>query len=127
MLNQSFSSKTFQEIFDKENRKGKNVEKRFANDFNESLQTLDNIKTLSQLIRNTLNKNARKVLYSERKELKNTRNSQIKTVLEETANRIVNKKEPIELQFGDIFGKQTYKLEESVDLFFLGKKIYENI
>jgi len=127
MLNQSFSSKTFQEIFDKENRKGKNVEKRFANDFNESLQTLDNIKTLSQLIRNTLNKNARKVLYFERKELKNTRNSQIKTVLEETANRIVNKKEPIELQFGDIFGKQTYKLEESVDLFFLGKKIYENI
>lgn len=37
MLNQSFSAETFQEIFDKENRKGKNVEKLFKIEFHNTL------------------------------------------------------------------------------------------
>ena len=36
MLDQSFSLKSFREIFDIENRKGNNIEKRFENDFSES-------------------------------------------------------------------------------------------
>ena len=36
MLDQSFSLKSFREIFDIENRKGNNIEKRFKNDFSES-------------------------------------------------------------------------------------------
>lgn len=36
MLDQSFSQKSFREIFDIENRKGNNIEKRFKNDFSGS-------------------------------------------------------------------------------------------
>jgi len=36
MLDQYFSQKSFREIFDIENRKGNNIEKRFENDFSES-------------------------------------------------------------------------------------------
>ena len=127
MLNQSFTSQTFLEIFDKENRKGKNIEKRFKNDFTESLETLVELKNLTQIIRNEPNKEVRKLLYSQRKEIKKIRDKQIMNVLQSTSSRILTRKLPIVLNLGSIYGGQTYKFDETIDFFFLGKKIYENI
>lgn len=127
MLNQSFSSKTFQEIFDKENRKGKNIEKRFKEDFSESLESLSDIKSITQQIRYESDKDAKKALYAQRKEVKKVREKQILHVLEDTANKIVEKKLPIQLVLGESHGGQTYMFDETVENYFLGKKICDNI
>lgn len=50
MLDQSFSSKSFREILDKENRKGVNVEEKYKDDFSESLAKVVNLKSLRKQI-----------------------------------------------------------------------------
>ena len=51
MLDQSFSLKSFREIFDIENRKGNNIEKRFKNDFSISLAKTFDLKRINKQIR----------------------------------------------------------------------------
>ena len=50
MIDQSFSAKNLQEIFDKENRKGNNVEKRFKDDFAESIKKTNELKSLRKQV-----------------------------------------------------------------------------
>ena len=50
MLDQSFSSKSFQEIFDKENRKGINVEEKYKTDFVDSMAKVSELKALRKQI-----------------------------------------------------------------------------
>ncbi|ELY2017207.1 RNA-directed DNA polymerase [Flavobacterium psychrophilum] len=127
MFDQSFSSKTFQEIFDKENRKGKNIEKRFKNDFVESLETLKKIKNLSLDIRAETNSNTKKALYKERKDLKKMRDKQISSILEKTAEKLSSRKTVVEITEGENFGGQSYQFEENIENYFLSKKIQNNI
>ena len=51
MLDQSFSQKSFREIFDIENRKGNNIEKRFKDDFSISLAKTLDLKRINKQIR----------------------------------------------------------------------------
>lgn len=46
MFDQSFSSESFQEIFDIENRKGSNIERKYKVDFSESLAKINRLREL---------------------------------------------------------------------------------
>lgn len=63
MLDQSFSSKSFQEIFDKENRKGINVEEKYKNDFVDSLAKVGELKNLRKQIQQERDFDRKKILY----------------------------------------------------------------
>lgn len=127
MLNQSFSAETFQEIFDKENRKGKNIEELFKVDFDNSLIHLKKIQNITKDIKKESDKSIRKVLYAERKTLKKERESLILEVLEETAKDLPKKVNEINLINGPMFGKPTYLLERNIQNFFMSKKVQWNI
>ena len=70
MLDQSFSSKSFQEIFDKENRKGINVEEKYKYDFVDSLAKVGELKNLRKQIQQERDFDRKKILYADKKRLK---------------------------------------------------------
>jgi hypothetical protein len=70
MLDQSFSLKSFREIFDIENRKGNNIEKRFKDDFSISLAKTLDLKRINKQIREENDFDKRKELYTKRKAIK---------------------------------------------------------
>lgn len=127
MLNQSFSKDTFQEIFDKENRKGKNIEKSFSVQFHRSLEHLKLIQAKTLEIQNESDSGRKGVLYEERKVLKNERESIIKDILHEAATDLPSKIKDITLETGPIIGKQTYILEDTLENFLMSKKVQWNI
>ncbi len=127
MLNQSFSQETFQEIFDKENRKGKNIENLFKSDFESSLEHLQLIQAKTKEIKNEPDKEKKKVLYQERKKLKKEREELIKKILESASLELPKKINSLNLINGPIIGKQTYLLENKIENFFISKKVQWNI
>ena len=124
MLDQSFSLKSFREIFDIENRKGNNIEKRFKDDFSISLAKTLDLKRINKQIREENDFDKRKELYTQRKAIKE-RNEIIEQKLEEISNQINQHR--IEILKGKDYGGQSYKLEDNVCNFFISKKIQENI
>ena len=70
MLDQSFSLKSFREIFDIENRKGNNIEKRFKNDFSESEKKVIELININHDIRKEKDPDKKKILYAQRKAIK---------------------------------------------------------
>ena len=117
MLDQSFSLKSFREIFDIENRKGNNIEKRFKDDFSISLAKHDiNLKRINKQIREENDFDKRK-LYTQRKAIKKERNEIIDQKLEEISNQI--NKHRIEILIGKYHGGQSYKFEDNVYNFFI--------
>jgi hypothetical protein len=127
MFDQSFTAKTFQEIFDKENRKGKNIENRFKNDFEESLKDLLELQTINKQIRSNRNINIKSILYQKRKVFKLERERKITNTLTSASLSIAKNKHPINLFEGEVHGKQSYYLENTIENFFISKKIQENI
>lgn len=125
MLDQSFSLKNFQEIFDNENRKGNNVENRFSTDFSESIQKIIDLKNIRKDIQNETDLDIKKVLYKRKKELKRERDSIVSNKLGEIAERINNHK--IILNIGAFYGGQSYVFEEKIENYFISKKIQDNI
>ena len=85
MLDQSFSTSEFVEIFDRENRKGRNVESMFPQDFHKSLEHLREIQELTNQIKSETDPERKMALYERREGLKSERISEIKRVLEVTA------------------------------------------
>jgi len=75
MLDQSFSSKSFQEIFDKENRKGINVEEKYKDDFVASLAKVGELKNLRKQIQQEKDFDRKKILYADKKRLKRERDT----------------------------------------------------
>jgi len=126
MYNQSFTLESFQEIFDKENRKGKNIETRFKDDFEQSLDVLIALKDTNAKLKTETNEQRKIALFEKKKEQKQEREALIKQVLLKTAKNI-SKKKSINLLEGDIHGKQSYKLENSIENFFISKKIQQNL
>ncbi|WP_281987008.1 antiviral reverse transcriptase Drt3a [Aquimarina aggregata] len=126
MYNQSFTVETFQEIFDKENRKGKNIETRFKDDFEKSLDVLTALKDTNAKLKTETNEQRKIALFEKKKEQKQEREVLIKQVLLKTAKNI-SKKKSINLLEGDVHGKQSYKLENSIENFFISKKIQQNL
>jgi len=127
MLNQSFSQETFQEIFDKENRKGKNIENLFKSDFESSLEHLQLIQAKTKEIKNEPDKEKKKIFYQERKKLKREREELIKSILESASLDLPKKINSLNLVKGPVIGKQTYLLENKIENFFISKKIQWNI
>lgn len=125
MLDQSFSSKSFQEIFDKENRKGVNVEEKFKNDFSESLSKVGELKNLRKQIQQEKDSDARKLLYAEKKKLKKERDTLVSDVLDKISDGINN--HSINLVLGEDYGGQSYMFENNIQNFFISKKIQDNI
>lgn len=125
MLDQSFSLKSFREIFDIENRKGNNIEKRFKNDFSISLAKTLDLKRINKQIREENDFNKKKELYTQRKAIKKERNEIIDQKLEEISNQI--NQHCIKILKGKDYGGQSYKFEDNVCNFFISKKIQENI
>ncbi|NER16583.1 antiviral reverse transcriptase Drt3a [Spongiivirga citrea] len=127
MFNQSFSQETFQEIFDKENRKGKNIESKFKTDFQPSIDRLKLIQAKTAEIISETDAERKKVLQLERKKLKQERDLLIKSILIETSTNLPNKIQNLRLDLGPLIGKQTYVLEEKLENFFISKKVQWNI
>jgi hypothetical protein len=127
MLNQSFSAESFQEIFDKENRKGKNIENLFKVDFQNTLTHLKSIQLLTKAIKNEPDKDKRKILYADRKKLKKEREELILEVLEKASIDLPKRVNEINLINGPIIGKQTYILDTNIQNFFMSKKVQWNI
>lgn len=125
MLDQSFSQKSFREIFDIENRKGNNIEKRFKDDFSASLAKTLDLKRINKQIREENDFDKKKELYAQRKVIKIERDYIIEQKLEEISNQI--NRHSINILEGEEYGSQSYKLEDNVCNFFLSKKIQENI
>ncbi|MDC8100150.1 antiviral reverse transcriptase Drt3a [Chryseobacterium rhizosphaerae] len=125
MLDQSFSSKSFQEIFDNENRKGVNVEEKFNDIFSDSIDRVAGLKQLRKRIQEERNLDRKKVLYEEKKALKKERDALVTGVLDEIADGINN--HIINLDLGEVYGKQSYKFENNAENFFISKKIQDNI
>lgn len=125
MLDQSFSQKSFREIFDIENRKGNNIEKRFKDDFSISLAKTLDLKRINKQIREENDFDKRKELYTRRKAIKKERNEIIDQKLEEISNQI--NQHCIKILNGKDYGGQSYKLEDNVCNFFISKKIQKNI
>lgn len=125
MFDQSFSSKCFQEIFDKENRKGMNIEKRFRNDFQETLLKLKELEYISKNIRNENDSDRKKILFNKKSEIKKGREKLLIDTLENIANNL--HKHKIDLVAGEDYGGESYIFEEKVENFFISKKIQDNI
>ena len=125
MLDQSFSLKSFREIFDIENRKGNNIEKRFKNDFSESEKKVIELININHDIRKEKDPDKKKILYAQRKAIKKERNEIIEQKLEEISNQINQHR--IEILKGKYHGGESYKFEDNVCNFFISKKIQENI
>ncbi|WP_411897258.1 antiviral reverse transcriptase Drt3a [Elizabethkingia occulta] len=125
MLDQSFSSKSFQEIFDNENRKGINVEEKFSDIFSDSIDRVAGLKQLRKRIQEERNLDRKKVLYEDKKALKKERDALVTGVLDEIADGINN--HVINLDLGEVYGKQSYKFENNAQNFFISKKIQDNI
>ena len=125
MLDQSFSLKSFREIFDIENRKGNNIEKRFKNDFSESEKKVIELIKINHDIKKEKDSDKKKILYARRKAIKKKRNEIIEHKLEEISNQINQHR--IEILKGKYHGGQSYKFEDNVCNFFISKKIQENI
>ncbi len=125
MLDQSFSSKSFQEIFDKENRKGINVEKRFKEDFVDSLAKVGELKNIRKQIQQETDFDAKKLLYTEKKKLKKERHALVSGVLDTVADEINS--HTINLELGGNYGGQSYVFEKNVHNFFISKKVQDNI
>lgn len=125
MLDQSFSSKSFQEIFDKENRKGINVEEKYKADFVDSLAKVGELKNLRKQIQQERDFDRKKILYADKKRLKKERDTLVSDVLDEVADGINT--HTINLELGGYYGGQSYVFEKNVQNFFISKKIQDNI
>lgn len=125
MLDQSFSSKSFQEIFDKENRKGINVEEKYKYDFVDSLAKVTELKNLRKQIQQERDFDRKKLLYADKKRLKMERDTLVSNVLDKIADGINT--HTINLELGGYYGGQSYVFEKNVRNFFISKKIQENI
>jgi len=125
MLDQSFSAKSFQEIFDLENRKGNNLENRFKEDFSESREILKELKQSWEDLREARSEELKITIKERIRELKDNRKDEIKKVFELQEEKI--KEHQINLELGGDFGGQCYKLEENLLNFFISKKIQYNI
>ena len=125
MLDQSFSSKSFQEIFDKENRKGINVEEKYKTDFVDSMAKVSELKALRKQIQQERDFGAKKLLYVEKKKLKKERDTIVTEVLDEVTDGINN--HIINLVLGGNYGGQSYMFEHNIQNFFISKKIQDNI
>lgn len=125
MLDQSFSSKSFQEIFDKENRKGINVEEKYKDDFVDSLEKVGELKKLRKQIQKEKDFDRKKILYADKKRLKKERDKLVTDVLDEVADGI--NKHTINLVLGGYYGGQSYVFEKNIQNFFISKKIQDNI
>lgn len=125
MLDQSFSSKSFQEIFDRENRKGVNIEKKYKDDFVDSLAKVDELVKLRKQIQQEKDFDRKKILYADKKKLKKERDTLVSNVLDKIADGINN--HTINLELGGHYGGQSYVFEKNVQNFFISKKIQDNI
>ncbi|MDH0674395.1 RNA-directed DNA polymerase [Empedobacter sp. GD03861] len=125
MLDQSFSSKSFQEIFDKENRKGINVEEKYKDDFVDSLAKVGELKNLRKQIQQERDFDRKKILYADKKRLKKERDTIVTEVLDEVTDGINN--HIINLVLGGNYGEQSYMFEHNIQNFFISKKIQDNI
>ena len=123
MLDQSFSSKSFQEIFDKENRKGINVEEKYKDDFIDSFTKVGELKNLRKQIQQERDFDRKKILYADKKRLKKERDTLVSDVLDKIADGLNN--HTINLELGGHYGGQSYVFEKNVQNFFLSKKIQD--
>lgn len=125
MFDQSFSTKAFQVIFDNENRKGKNIETRFKNDFEQSILLLKELKSLNNKLEFENDLDAKKQLYQRKKEIKKEREGIISEILDNISDKI--NKHKVEIVEGNHSGRKIYKFEEKIENFLISKKVQENI
>ena len=116
MNNQTFSANSFLQIFDKENRKGNDIEKRFRNTFKETIE-----------LRNEIKKNINDGKYEKLDEMKIEREKCLHKKLEEISNTINQQGYSIEMKRKKFNNKYVYLLNDTPENFFISKRIQENL
>lgn len=127
MKDQTFSAKNFQIIFDSENRKGNDIEKRFSEIFNESIEIRRTIKTLTKNIHRERDKDRKLELREERDTLKKDREELVSEVLEHISSNVNRSGFTVNIIKGAVYGKTSYSLENSAENIFLSKQLQRNI
>ena len=124
---QSFNLENFQKIFDYENRKGNNIEQKFSTSFSKSLDLLPKLKDVTLKIKETTDEEERSFFLSERDRLREKRISLIEDSINDVVDNIALKKDKLKIEKGDIYGKQSYHFEYTLENFFISKKVQHNI
>lgn len=127
MKDQTFSAKNFQIIFDSENRKGNDIEKRFPEIFNESIEIRKRIKTQTQNIHKEKDKDRKAELKEERSILKKEREKIVFNILEQISSKVNKSDFAVNILEGAVYGKTSYSLEKSAENVFLSKLLQQNI
>lgn len=126
MFKQAFSEKNLRKIFDTENRKGNNLEKRFFKDVAVISEQIKNenkkIRRLTKVSRVTPN------LYDQKRMLVEKKEALLTKELEEISQRIIKQDYDFKLSIGKVKGKEVYKVDnEDPVIFFLLKQIQFNL
>lgn len=124
---QSFSIENLQKIFDYENRKGNNLEKRFPSSFSASLKLLPDLQDVAVKIKETKDTDERLRLYAKRDELREKRVKLIEQTLSNIVETITFKNDRLEIEEGDVYGKQSYHFQDTLLNLFISKKVQGNI
>lgn len=126
MLNQLFSTDNFRDIYDKENRKGINLDSLFCS-FNKIKELTEKIKKKTKEKKEN-EKEKRKLIIEEIKKLKNEKNTLLKEKLNEISDNIAKNKNILNIVRGKNFkGKNTFQLENIPENFFISKQIQYNL
>ena len=127
MLDQSFSLKNFQEIYDVENRKGNCLEKNFL-EFLDLYDKTDKIKRATKLAKRAKTKNRKKNLYEAVKQYKQQKEELLDKHLLQIEKDIHFDRFKVLLKPGPyIKGKNTYMFEDTPINFFVSKQTQINL
>ncbi len=122
MLDQSFSAENFRKIFDRENRKGANLEKFFP----EVSKITREIKNISYEIKKTQDKNEIKPLHEKKDKLKIEKEFFLMKELKGISSKVSEKKFSFEIKEKDIKGKLIYFISNSPCAYFAMKQLQRN-
>jgi len=125
MIDQSFSTKNIEQIFNRENKKGVNIERKFENDFSECISHLAEMKDLRKRIRRESDPSVRQSLILTLNNNKEQRDDILHSIFENISENIKSYQPVLNSKLVD--RKICYYLEDNVQSFFYSKIIQKNI
>lgn len=127
MLDQTFSLKNFQEIYDTENRKGHDLEKEFV-EFADLYNKTRQIKRATGLAKKAQTSTRKKNIFSMIKKYKKQKEEMLDAHLLDIEKEIQSGKFKVLLKQGpDVRGKTTYIFDKSPTNFFASKQTQKNL
>ncbi|WP_257669175.1 antiviral reverse transcriptase Drt3a [Parapedobacter tibetensis] len=125
MIDQSFSRKNIEEIFDAENKRGVNIERMFEGAFRESIALTADLKSIRKQIKFTHDLETRKSLIDDLNNQTETRKEILTDIFENISNHLKGYNPEVIHKLID--SKSCYTLSPTVESFFYSKIIQKNL